>query len=211
MTNTDLTKRQEQVLNFITSYAGRLGFPPTITEIQKHFSFRSPNAAEEHLKALARKGRIKRHPNKSRGLEIRKLQRNGDSQPSTISVPLVGRISAGAPILAEENIEGTIAVDESLVRGRGSLFALKVQGDSMVQAGICNGDIVIVRQQAAAQNGEIVVALLGEEATVKRFLQEDGIITLRPENDAMQPLIVFPRGDFKILGKVVGVLRRIQN
>lgn len=211
MINTNLTRRQQQVLNFISYYLGRQGFPPTISEIQRHFSFKSPNAAKEHLSALEKKGRIKRHPYKSRGLEIKDTVHNGDVQPKMISVPLVGRISAGAPVLADENIEAMIAVDQSLVRDRGNLFALKVRGDSMIKAGIYAGDIVIVRQQSTAQNGEIVVALLGGEATVKRFFLRDGVVSLQPENDAMEPIKVSEREDFKILGKVVATLRTMES
>jgi repressor LexA len=209
--SAELTNRQQQVLNFIASHIKRVGFPPTIPEIQKHFAFKSPNAVEGHLKALARKGQIRRHPNKSRGLEIKSSVRNGNVQPNTISVPLVGSISAGVPLLAQENIETTIAVDASLVRGKGELFALKVQGDSMIKAGIYHGDIVIVCQQSSAQNGEIIVALLGEEATVKRFLLKDGVISLKPENDALEPISVSRREDFRVLGKVVATLRRIDS
>lgn len=206
-----LTRRQQQVFNFITGHIQRLGFPPTIPEIQGHFSFKSPNAVKEHLTALERKGRIKRHPYKSRGLEITGSVRSGDIKPNTISVPLVGRISAGAPLLADENIETTIAVDESLVRGRGKLFALRVRGDSMIKAGICHGDIVIVRQQLTAQHGDIVVALLGDEATVKRFLVKGNDVILQPENDAMEPTMISDNTAFKISGKVVATLRKIEN
>lgn len=209
MVTTDLTKRQQQVLNFIGHYLGHHGFPPTIPEIQRHFSFRSPNAVNEHLKALEKKGRIKRHPYKSRGLAIRDTVREVDVQSKMISVPLVGRISAGAPILADENVEAMIGVDESVVPGRGKLFALKVRGDSMIKAGIYHGDIVIVRQQPTAQNGEIVVALLGDEATVKRFVVQDGLAVLKPENDAMEPIEVSGGEDFGIIGKVIATLRRI--
>lgn len=211
ISNADLTRRQQQVLSFISDYAGRLGFPPTISEIQKHFSFRSPNAVKEHLTALEKKGRIRRHPYKSRGLEIKGSARNGETKPTTMTVPLVGRVSAGVPILARQNIEAMIAVDASLVRGKGELFALKVQGDSMIKAGIYHGDIVIVCQQSSAQNGEIIVALLGEEATVKRFLVKDGVISLKPENDALEPISVSRREDFRVLGKVVATLRRIDS
>ncbi len=209
ISSVQLTKRQQQVFNFITSHTQRLGFPPTIPEIQGHFSFRSPNAVNEHLKALQRKGRIKRHPYKSRGLEITDSVRSAEVHPSTIDVPLVGRISAGAPLLADQNIETTIAVDESLIRGRGKLFALRVHGDSMIKAGICHGDIVIARQQSEAENGEIIVALLDEGATVKRFLLKGRNIILKPENDAIQPIVVFKEDDFKILGKVIATLRKL--
>jgi repressor LexA len=206
-----LTQRQKEILDFISSQISSLGFPPTISEIQKQFSFKSPNAVGQHLKALVKKGWIKRHPHKSRGIEIISIngkERNG--QPNTISVPLVGRISAGSPLLAEENIETTIAVDKYLVQRYGRLFALKVHGESMIKAGIYHGDIVIAHQQSMAENGDIVIALLGDEATVKRFHHKNRSVILQPENDAMAPIKVAEREDFRILGKVVATLRRIQ-
>jgi repressor LexA len=208
-----LTERQQDILDFIASQIASLGFPPTISEIQKQFSFKSPNAAGQHLKALVKKGWIRRHPHKSRGIEvtstIKGKERNG--QPNTIAVPLVGRISAGSPLLAEENIETTIAVDKSLVHRYGRLFALTVQGNSMIKAGIYQGDIVIAHQQSMAENGDIVIALLGDEATVKRFYHKNKSVVLQPENDEMSPIKVAEREDFRILGKVVATLRKIQS
>ena len=209
---TTLTERQKEILNFISRQIESLGFPPTITEIQRHFSFKSPNAVWQHLKALVKKGWNKRHPHKSRGIEvtsaIKGKEKNG--QPNTVAVPLVGRISAGSPLLAEENIETTIAVDRYLVQRYGRLFALMVHGDSMIKAGIYHGDIVIAHQQSMAEDGDIVIALLGDEATVKRFCRKSRMILLQPENDTMQPIKVSKRSPFRVLGKVVATLRKIQ-
>lgn len=204
-----LTNRQKQVLDFTANHLRSHGFPPTISEIQRHFSFRSPNAVEQHLRALARKGWINRHPHKSRGIEIRKIPEEIDARQNTIAVPLVGRISAGLPLLARENIEAIITVDRSFLRQDGRLFALHVNGDSMIKAGICDGDILIAHQQPAAQNGDIVIALIGDEATVKRFSKKGKVITLLPENDSMPPIRISQREGFRILGKAVAALRRL--
>jgi repressor LexA len=206
-----LTERQKEILDFISTQIERVGFPPTISEIQSHFSFNSPNAVGQHLKALVKKGWIKRHPHKSRGIEVTNTLKDKEKniQPSTIAVPLVGRISAGSPLLAEENIETTIAVDKYLVHRYGRLFALKVHGDSMIKAGIHHGDIVIAHQQSMAENRDIIIALLGDEATVKRFERRNNLVLLLPENDTMQPRKVSEGEDFRILGKVVATLRRL--
>lgn len=207
-----LTQRQEQILNFIKTRIQDSGFSPTISEIQGQFSFRSPNAVQEHLKALERKGQIRRNPNQWRGLELMTSGQNKDGAvQSTVSVPLIGRVTAGLPVLAEENFEGTISVDRSLVGRATRLFALHVHGNSMIKAGIYNGDIAIAQQQLAANHGDIVIALLGDEATVKRFCRESNVITLQPENDEMPPIRVSEGSDFKILGKVIATIRRIGN
>jgi repressor LexA len=205
-----LTKRQEEILESIKTHIQTSGFPPTITEIQQEFSFKSPNAVQEHLKALERKGWIRRNPNKWRGVEVvgADKRRNGDDR-STIAVPLVGRVAAGSPLLAQENIEGTISVDRSLVGRATGLFALRVRGDSMIQAGIYDGDIVVAQQQPVAENGDIVIALLGDEATVKRFYHQKKGIILQPANDMMRPIKVNEEVDFRILGKVIATLRRL--
>jgi len=206
-----LTKRQEEILGFIKTHVQKSGFPPTISEIQEEFSFKSPNAVQEHLKALIRKGQIRRNPNKWRGLELVGFTKNRDdaTQSSSVSVPLVGRVAAGSPVLAEENIEGTVSVDPSLVPRAKRLFALHVRGDSMNKAGIYNGDIVIAQQQPVAENGEIIIALLGDEVTVKRFYRRNAKIILQPENDTMHPIEVTRREDFRILGKLVATMRRL--
>ena len=208
----ELTLRQEEVLAFIKSHINKIGFPPTILEIQKEFSFKSPNAVQEHLKALVRKGYLRRNPNQWRGLEVVGYHNHKKeiAQPSTVAVPLVGRIAAGLPILAEENIEGMISVDRSLVHRDTSLFALHVHGDSMIKAGIHDGDIVIAQQQSVAEDGEIIIALLGDEATVKRFYRKKKAIFLQPENDVSPSIKITNGTDFRILGKVVASLRKIR-
>jgi repressor LexA len=208
----ELTERQEEILEYIKTYVEKSGFPPTISEIQEEFSFKSPNAVQEHLKALERKGQIRRNPNRWRGLELVGLikKRDETAQPNTVPVPLIGRVAAGLPLLAEENIEDIISVDRRLVRHATKLFALYVHGNSMIKAGLYNGDIVIAQQQSVAENGDIVIALRGDEATVKRFYRKNKVIILKPENDTMQPIKVTEGEDFRILGKVVATLRRIE-
>ena len=167
-----LTKRQTEILGFIKTHIQYSGFPPTISEIQGQFSFKSPNAVQEHLKALVQKGHIRRTPNQWRGLELVVSNKNGEetAKYSTVSVPMIGRVTAGLPILAEENFEGTISVDRSLVGRATRLFALHVRGNSMIKAGIYDGDIAIAQQQSVVDHGDIVIALLGDEPTVKRFI-----------------------------------------
>lgn len=208
-TEAALTSRQEQIFDFVTEHIEIHGFPPCISEIQNHFSFKSPNAVVQHLKALDRKGWIKRHPHKSRGIEITEAPKGTQTKNDTIDVPLVGRISAGLPLLAEENVERTIVLDKSLLRQHGKLFALQVNGNSMIKAGICHGDLLIARQQPTAEDGDIIIALLGDEATVKRFSKKGEMITLLPENDSMLPIKIFEREDFLILGKAVAALRNL--
>jgi len=206
----NLTRRQRQILEFIKARFQRSGFSPTIAEIQEKFEFKSPNAVQEHLKALENKRCIRRTPNKWRGLEVVGAgQRTEQDTLSSVTVPIVGHIAAGSPILAEENREGTISVDRSLVRDANKLFALRVQGESMVKAGICNGDIIIARQQTEADNGHIVVALLADDAAVKRFKRQKNAIFLTPENDRMEPIKINKGSEFKILGKVIANMRRI--
>jgi repressor LexA len=213
MKQSVLTKRQAEILSFIKTHIQYSGFPPTISEIQGQFSFKSPNAVQEHLKALVRKGQIRRNPNQWRGLEliVSNKSRDESAHYSTVSVPLIGRVTAGLPVLAEENFEGTISVDRSLVGRSTRLFALHVRGDSMIKAGIYDGDIAIAQQQSVADHGDIVIALLGDEATVKRFYRKNKVIILQPENDTMQPMRISEGSDFKILGKVIATLHRIGN
>jgi repressor LexA len=213
MKQSVLTKRQAEILNFIKTHIQYSGFPPTISEIQGQFSFKSPNAVQEHLKALVRKGQIRRNPNQWRGLELIVSNKNGDeiAKYSTVPVPLIGRVTAGVPVLADENFEGTISVDRSLVGRATRLFALHIRGDSMIKAGIYDGDIAVAQQQSVADHGDIVIALLGDEATVKRFFRKNKTLILKPENDMMQPIKVSEGSDFKILGKVIVTLHRIGN
>ncbi len=211
MKQSILTKRQAEILSFIKTHIQYAGYPPTISEIQAQFSFKSPNAVQEHLKALVRKGQIRRNPNQWRGLELVVSNKNRDetAKYSTASVPLIGRVTAGLPVLADENFEGTISVDRSLVGRATRLFALHVRGDSMIKAGIYDGDIAVAQQQSVADQGDIVIALLGDEATVKRFHRKNKVIILQPENDTMQPMRISEGSDFKILGKVIATLHRI--
>jgi len=211
MKQSILTKRQAEILSFIKTHIEHSGFSPTISEIQGQFAFKSPNAVQEHLKALVRKGQIRRNPNQWRGLElaISNKSRDETAKYSTLSVPLIGRVTAGLPVLAEENYEGTISVDRSLVGRATRLFALHVRGDTMIKAGIYEGDIAIAQQQSVADHGDIVIALLDDEATVKRFYRKNKVILLRPENDAMQPIRIGEGSNLKILGKVVATLHRI--
>lgn len=208
---SELTKRQKQILDFIVESIDNYGFPPSVSEIQDRFSFKSPNAVQDHLSALERKKYISRHHHKSRGIEVlvgKSKQENGNS--NTAEIPIVGKVSAGSPILAQENLEGTLTVDKILIKNSNNVFALRVKGDSMVNAGILDGDFVLVRQQPIANQGEIIVTLVEDEATVKRFYKENNQIRLQPENENMSPIVVNPRDrKIQIIGKVEGVIRKI--
>lgn len=214
MKNSILTKRQQQIFDFILSNIDEFGYPPTIPEIQQKFSFKSPNAVQDHLEALERKGYIARRPHKSRGLEILNGKISKDNTINTnnsiTEIPIVGNVSAGMPILAQENIEGSIFVDKIISRNNRGMFALRIKGTSMVNAGILDGDFVLVHQQPTAEQGEIVVVLIEDEVTVKRFYKEKNRIRLQPENDALDPIIVKPREkNVRIIGKIKGVMRKI--
>ena len=208
-----LTERQQQIWEFLVRYAERHGYPPTVREIGEAVGLASPSTVHAHLANLERAGLLRRDPTKPRALELTKQAQRAaptrDSREAPL-LPLVGDIAAGGPLLAEENIEDYLAVPEPLSRG-GQEFLLRVKGDSMVGAGILDGDYVVVRRQADARNGDIVVALAGgdetaDEATVKRFFREDGRVRLQPENEALEP--IYAR-HVQILGKVVGVFRRL--
>jgi repressor LexA len=205
MTERPLTPRQSDILDYLKSEVDSRGLPPTIREIGEAFGIRSTKGVEDHLAALERKGFIRRERGKSRAIEIKDRP---DLRGAKV-VPLIGRIAAGAPILAVENHTGSFILDEDLVGG-GETFLLRVEGDSMRDASILDGDLVVVRSQETARPGEIVAARVGEEATVKRFSREGDVIVLLPENDAYEPIRIEPGGeDVQILGKVVGVYRRV--
>ncbi len=198
-----LTSRQEEILEFIKDFMSENGYPPTMREMCSHFGF-LPRAATNHVNALIRKGYLSKKPMKSRSLEIVGLSRRGLRE-----LPIVGRVAAGEPILAVENIEGTVMLPVGWVQGK-ECFLLRVEGDSMVDAHICSGDYVVVKRQPTAESGDIVVALLDSEATVKRFIVEKNRIVLKPENKRMEPIIVERGGkSLHIIGKVVGVWRNI--
>jgi repressor LexA len=205
----ELTDRQRQVLDFIKAEVARQGFPPTVRDIGKAVGLHSSSTVHAHLGALEAKGLIRRDPSKPRALEV--LEKDLKAAPVTplpanvIRLPVVGAVAAGVPTLAAENIETTLQLPTELVRDDAT-FVLRVKGDSMVDAGILDGDYVAVREQPDAVNGEIVVAQLDDDATVKRFFRESDRIRLQPENSSMEP--IYAR-DVHILGKVVAVFRRM--
>ncbi len=206
----ELTRRQKEVLDFISETTEKNGFPPTIREIGKKFRIASTNGVRAILSALSAKGYIRRKPLLSRGIEVLRSVSSsiGRVKPALVSVPLLGRISAGLPVLAVENVEGSIGIDKTLFPGDG-IFFLKVVGDSMRDAGILNGDYVLAQQQNTADKGEIVVAMIGDEATVKRYFPEKNKVRLEPANPEYGPIVVEKRTpDFFIAGKVIGLLRK---
>jgi repressor LexA len=204
-----LTGRQQEIWDFLVDYVDRHGYPPTVREIGEAVGLASPSTVHAHLANLERAGRLRRDPTKPRALELSGRGGRRESAPAAAleRLPLLGQIAAGAPLLAEENVEDHIAVPETL---RGD-FLLRVKGDSMVNAGILDGDIVVVQRAEDARNGEIVVALAGDdesadEATVKRFFRESGRVRLQPENDALAP--IYAR-HVQVLGRVTGVFRAL--
>ena len=199
-----LSDRQQRILEFIRSEVATKGYPPSVREIGNAVGLRSSSTVHGHLTKLEELGYIRRDLSKPRAIEL--LDDSLPSRTRVIDVPLVGKVTAGAPVLAVENIEDYFPIPKDFVEHE-DVFMLRVKGDSMVDAGILDGDFVLVNSQETAFNGEIVVALIdGEEATVKRFFHEGTHIRLQPENAAMDPLIV---EDVRILGKVIGVFRRI--
>jgi repressor LexA len=204
------SKRQREIYDFIVAYARRHGYPPTVREIGSHVGLASPSTVHAHLAKLERGGYLRRDPTKPRALELVGASRSSH-EAAVATLPLVGRIAAGGPLLAEENIEDYVAVPEPLARGDGEEFLLRVRGDSMRDAGILEGDYLVVHRQASAENGEIVAALVGEdeganEATVKRFFRDGARVRLQPENDAYEPM--YPE-HVQVLGKVTGIFRRL--
>lgn len=220
-----LTDRQREILDFISRRIEEQGYPPTIREIGEFMGIRSTNGVNDHLKALERKGYLKREGLKSRALrpvqgvddEVERTIENPSNvvpfTGKTISVPVLGRVAAGAPILADENVETTVHVDSFFLGTQATdrVFALRVTGESMVDAGIFDGDYIFVRKQLEARSGQIVVAMIDGEATVKRYQPEGDVIRLVPENATMKPIVV-RKQDFRstsILGIVCGVYRRV--
>jgi repressor LexA len=204
----DLTKRQQEIFDFIKRYSAKNGYPPTVRDIGKAVGLASSSTVHAHLANLEKLGLLRRDPTKPRAIEL--LDRAVESVRSAVrpaGVPLVGSVAAGQPILAEENIEEYVAVP-SAAGGEDGDFVLRVRGDSMIDAGILEGDYVVVRPQDVADDGDIVVALVGEEAeaTVKRFFHEPDHVRLQPENAAMEPI---RSTDVRVLGKVVGLFRSV--
>jgi len=196
----DLTVRQKQILNYIQNYFRAKGYPPSVREICAATNLKSTATVHGYLVQLERKGYIKRDPQKPRAIEIM----NMGAGRHLVNVPLVGKVTAGEPILAQENIEDIFPLPKEMLPDA-DVFMLSVKGDSMINAGIFSGDYVLVQSTNTAENGDIIVALLEDEATVKRFYKESNYIRLQPENPFMDPIIV---NDLKILGKVVGLFRR---
>jgi repressor LexA len=206
-----LTGRQQEIWEFLVEYVDRHGYPPTVREIGEHVGLASPSTVHAHLANLERAGYLRRDPTKPRALELTGLRREARSAPDTRvqPLPLLGEIAAGSPLLAEEQIEEYVPLPDQLVGGAD--FLLRVKGDSMIEAGILDGDLVIVRKAQTATNGDIVVALVGDdesadEATVKRYFRESGRIRLQPENSALEPIY---STHVEVLGKVVGVFRAL--
>lgn len=212
-----ITKRQQQIYDFIRSYQTEKGYPPSVREMAAAVGLSSPSTVHAHLSALEAHGLIKRDKTKPRALEVFEQEGNPDnnldiSQESpvaemrgVVSLPLVGRVAAGMPILAEQNIEDTFTVPTEIASDSSS-FILEVHGNSMINVGIYNGDYIIVREQPSAMNGDIVVAMIDGSATVKTFYKERGRVRLQPENDAMEPIFA---DSPTILGKVVALMRRL--
>jgi repressor LexA len=206
-----VTERQRAILDYLRGFVDEHGYPPTVREIGEAVGLRSPSTVHAHLAQLERAGQLRRDPTKPRAIELTDRRRQLEGSPADVHrLPLVGEIAAGGPLLADQNIEDYLAVPEPLSRG-GEEFILRVKGDSMVDAGILDGDFVVVQRRQDAQNGDIVVALAdddesADEATVKRFFREDGRVRLQPENDAFEPIYA---GHVQILGKVIGVFRHV--
>jgi repressor LexA len=206
MVELNLTKRQQEIFDFVKRYSARYGYPPTVRDIGKAVGLTSSSTVHAHLSNLERLGLLRRDPSKPRAIEL--LDRAVDNVKSIVrpaGLPLVGHVAAGSPILAEENIEEYISVPE-VAGGNDGEYILRIRGESMKDAGILEGDFVVVRTQETAKNGEIVVAMVGEEATVKRFFKEADHIRLQPENEAMEPI---RSKDVRVLGRVVGVFRKV--
>ncbi|SHI00496.1 transcriptional repressor LexA [Sporanaerobacter acetigenes] len=202
----DLSQKQIEILEFIKREIQLKGYPPAVREICSGVNLKSTSTVHGHLEKLEKKGYIRKDPTKPRAIEV--LDRDEDylfAPKKTVDIPIIGKVTAGQPILAVENIEDTFPIPLDIAE-RGPLFMLKVQGESMIEAGIFNGDYVLVRQKNDAENGDIVVALLEDEATVKKFYKEENYIRLQPENETMSPILT---RDVKVLGKVIGLYRKL--
>ncbi len=199
----DLTKRQKEIFDFIRRYAAKTGYPPTVREIGKAVGLHSSSTVHAHLANLEKAGLLRRDPSKPRAIEL--LLDKAKKAIRTDGLPLVGQVAAGEPIVADENIEEYLEIPD-VIGGEDGDYILQVRGESMKDAGILEGDYVVVRPSDDADNGEIVVALIGDEATVKRIYRESDHIRLQPENDAMEPIRT---ADARVLGRVVGVFRKV--
>jgi len=210
-----LTDRQVEVLEFIRARSEETRLPPTVREIGEHFQISSTNGVRSILGALIKKGYIKRSPRLSRGielLEVTPIAGNASkiiASKNTIEIPILGRIAAGQPILAVQNLEGTVTVDRDFLTRQNNVFALRVKGDSMIHAGILDGDLVFARQQNTAEDGQIVAALVDDEATVKYYKPKPSAIELHSANPKYAPIVVTPERHFSIAGRIIGVMRKV--
>jgi repressor LexA len=204
----DLTKRQQEIFDFIKRYSARYGYPPTVRDIGKAVGLASSSTVHQHLANLEKIGILRRDPSKPRAIELldRAVQEVRNIVGSPDGLPLVGSVAAGQPVLAEENIEEYVHVPD-VAGGDHGEYLLRVRGESMKDAGILEGDLVVVRPQETADDGDIVVAMVGEEATVKRYFLESDHVRLQPENDAMEPI---RSREVRVLGRVVGLMRTIR-
>lgn len=210
---TQLTDRQEEILQFIQQYQQINGYPPTLREIGKQFGIVSTFGVKRHLEALTKKGYLNILSNASRGISINR----DDFEPASVfdinensninKIPIIGRVAAGSPIMAEENIEGSIVIDESFMKKDNDSFALRVKGDSMIEAGIFEGDLVIVSPRASSISGDIIVARVDDEVTVKIYENKNKSVRLIPQNKKYEPILVTEKNEFSIVGKVTGVVR----
>lgn len=205
----DLSSKQLEILNFIKSETQTKGYPPSVREICKAVELKSTSTVHGHLSKLEKKEYIRRDPAKPRAIEIldKYSEFSIDITREIVNIPIVGSVTAGEPILAIENIEDTFPIASNLIKGAQSPFMLRVKGESMINAGIHDGDFILVQQQSIAENGDIVIALLNQEATVKRFFKEENYIRLQPENDFMSPILT---KEVVVLGKVIGLYRKLK-
>ena len=209
----DLSPRQREILDFLSSVVDQRGVVPSYREIGRAVGIASTNGVSDHIKALVKKGYLERvgGHGSPRSLRLTEEAQSGfEEQGSTVGVPVLGRIAAGVPLLAEENYEGTVRVDESMLPPGGKVFALVVTGESMIEDGIHDGDTLFVRQCNSVRDGEIAVVLVDGEATVKRLYREKAGVRLQPANSAMEPIWVHNPGEFEVIGRAVGVFRKIR-
>ncbi len=205
-----MTERQKEILKFIYDFINTNGFPPTYREIGNHFNIASTFGVKRHLDALKKKGYIKVDSNSNRSISLTEtahLNFNTIKENNSIEIPILGRVAAGYPILSEQNIEGSLFIDSSLIKKGSNYFGLKVRGDSMIEDGIFEGDTVIVKSQKNATNNDIIIAMIDNDTTVKRYKNMKDHIELIPANKDFNPIIVSSKDEFSILGKVVGVYR----
>lgn len=210
-----LTERQEEILVFIQQYLHENGYPPTLREIGKKFGISSTFGVKRHLEALTKKGYLNILSNASRGISINREDAesseliNYSEVNNNFKIPIIGRVAAGSPITAEENVEGSIVIDPMFLKKDDDSFALRVKGDSMIEAGVFEGDLVIISPKAIVKNGDMIVARVDDEVTVKIYENKNDIIKLLPQNKLYQPIIVANKNEFSVVGKVTGVVRWI--